>query len=182
MAVDTQEKESGIVFFGEVDKHPKGGYSADYPAWYFPRQVEQLKDELRGKEEALSYPDIARSRPELREETERLKRRIQDIESSKPKLTVGQKDRLAGLVKELGDEISSAMPTYAAMRRGTADAHEEVRRMTESCVKVPPELALAAGINLSKGRASRDRATVAWKIGMRLLGEQSNSETLRKEV
>jgi chromosome segregation ATPase len=180
MAEEAKQEKGEIVFFGEVDRHPKGGYSSDYPAWYFPRQLEELKEELRGKEDALDVPGISR-RQELRQQVAELKHRIQDIESSKPKLTAKQKDDLAVRARELGDEISRAMPPRSDMMKGLADAHEEVRRMTEPCVKVDAELARACGVPLSKGLATRDGATKVWKIANRALGEASNVERLRRD-
>jgi hypothetical protein len=53
--------------------------------------------------------------------------------------------------------------------------------MTTPCIKVPKELADAAGIRLHRGMATRDAADKAWKIGRKKLGEESNTERLRKE-
>jgi hypothetical protein len=180
MAEEAKQEKGEIVFFGEVDRHSKGGFSSEYPAWYFPRQLEEMKEELRGKEEALEVPGIAR-RQELRQQVAELKHRIHEIESSKPKLSAKQKDDLAGRMRELGEEIRSAMPPRSDMMKGLADSHEEVRRMTEPCVKIDPELARACGVPVTKGLATRDGAVKVWKIGTRALGEPSNVERLRRE-
>jgi hypothetical protein len=177
---EVKQEKGEIVFFGEVDRHPKGGYSSEYPAWYFPRQLTEMKEELRAKENALEYGDNARKQ-ELRVQVAEIKQRIHDIETSKPKLSAKQKDDLAGKTRELGDAISTSMFTRTDMQKGLADSHEEVRRMTEPCIKVDPELAKACGVPLVKGQATRDGAVKIWKIGRRFLDEPSNVEALRKD-
>lgn len=179
-ASEKKEKVEEFVFFGEIERHPQGGYSSEYPAWYHVRQLEDMKEELRGKEEALELR--LGNQAELRFQVKQIKQRIHDIESSSPKLSGSQKDKLAGYVKEIGETLADSMPTRSDMMRGTADAHIEVRKDTEPCVKVPRELAEACGVQVDRqGRATRDGAAKCWKIGKRALGEESNTEILRRD-
>jgi hypothetical protein len=172
-------KKDEIVFFGEVDRHPKGGFSSEYPAWYFENQLNDLKEELKGKEGALQLR--LGDNAELAFQVGQLKTRIKDIESSNKKLTSAQTDRLSKYVNEVGEQLRDHMPPLSDMKRGLADAHVEVKKMTTPCIKVPKELADAAGIRLHRGMATRDAASKAWKIGRRKLGEESNTERLRRE-
>ena len=168
-----------IVFFGEVDRHPKGGFSSDYPAWYYENQLGDMREELKGKEGALNLR--LGDNAELSFQVNQLKTRIKDIEQSNKKLTSAQENRLSKYVKDVGEELRESMPPLSDMKRGLADAHQEVKKMTTPCIKVPKELADAAGIRLHRGMATRDAASKAWKIGRKKLGEESNTERLRRE-
>ena len=180
---DEQQEKKGkkddIVFFGEVDRHPKGGYSSEYPAWYFENQLNDLREELRGKEHALQLK--LGNNAELAFQVRQIKDRIRDIEASNKTLSSTQKDRLSRYVSEVGEQLKDNMPPLSDMKRGLADAHSELKKMTTPCIKVPKELADAAGIRLHRGMATRDAAAKAWKIGRKKLGEESNTERLRRE-
>ena len=92
-----------------------------------------------------------------------------------------QRDELSGYLKEAGDAIAESMFTESEMRRGNIDSHEEARRSSSPCIKVPGALAAMAGIQVDKrGLVSRDQALRMWKIGRRALGEDSNAEKLRR--
>jgi hypothetical protein len=182
MAVEVKEEKGEIQFFGEVDKHPKGGYSSEFPAWYFPKAIDDLKEDIRQKEDAADDPGIAKGvRQRIKQEVMEMKDRLRLIQDSKPKLSAKQTDELAGRVKELGERIGDSMFTHTDMKKGLAPAEEELKRMTEPCIKVDADLAKAAGVSLHKGLVTRDGAAKIWKIGRRALGEMSNVEALRKD-
>lgn len=183
MATEKASDSGEIVFFGEVDRHPRGGFSSEYPAWYFDRQQEELKEEISRDERSIetglvSPPNV----PEVRTRIKLAKERLHEIESSKPKFSAKQKDELAGAYKEMGDQLREALPSRSDMMKGVADAHEELRRNTEPCIRVDgriKDLAASCGISVSKGMVTRDGLAKMWKITGKALGEQSNVERLR---
>lgn len=181
MATEKASDSGEIVFFGEVDRHPRGGLTSEYPAWYFDRQQEELKEEISRDERSIelglvSPPNV----PEVRTRIKLAKERLHEIESSKPKFTSKQKDELAGAYKEMSDRLSEALPSRSDVMKGIADAHEEMRKNTEPCIKVPDaRLAAACGIPVVKGMVTRDGLAKMWKITGKALGEQSNVERLR---
>jgi hypothetical protein len=89
----TGSKKDEIVFFGEVDRHPRGGFSSEYPAWYYENQLNDLKEELKGKESALQLR--LGNNAELAFQVNQIRTRIKDIEASNKTLTSPQKDRLS---------------------------------------------------------------------------------------
>src|SRR3990172_7732653 len=124
MAVETAEKEkNGIRFFAEFEKHPKGGYKSEMPAWYSPKMLEDLKEELKGKEHALRIGVKLPNEDEVRQQAVELKSRISEIESSKPKCTGKQKDELDALQKQLGEKIRDSMYSRDEMSMRLADPH-----------------------------------------------------------
>lgn len=180
------EKEGAIKFFSETDLTDKGKVSSTYPAWYFINMLDDLREEIRRDDRAISKGLV---RPENVEETrarlERNQAKLTKIEDSMPSFTGAAKDVLAKATKELGRSISEAMFTRDDMMKGLADAHQEARRMSTPCIKLPTEavpLARASNIRVDgNGMVSRTSAEKVWKIGRRLLGENSNTEVLRRD-
>lgn len=182
MAIDKASDSGEIVFFGEVDRHPKGGFTSEYPAWYFDRQQEELKEEISRDERSIemglvSPPNV----PEVRTRIKMAKERLHEIESSKPKFTAKQKDELAGAYSEMSNQLREMLPSRSDMMKGVADAHDELRRNTEPCIKISdPRLAAACGIPVTRGgMVTRDGLAKVWKITGKALGEASNVERLR---
>jgi hypothetical protein len=178
-------KEENMKIFGEVDKDRDGKVKSDYPAWYFETHQEELEESVRQKERQLAadlIPDsekgIMKSR--LKQEKERLDK----IRASKPELKDTEKDDVAKVTKEIGNSIASSMFTGSDMKRGTADAHEEARRISSPVIEVKSEkqaeLVKMCGINIKDGKITRGEAEKVWKIARRMLGEQANTEILRK--
>jgi chromosome segregation ATPase len=181
MAYEKKEKVEGeITFFGEVDRNPRtGAISSEYPSWFWPRQLESLKDELRRTDQALDTG--VGSKMELKAKHRELKQRIESIEAANKGLSDTQKDKVRLHLSELEPEIARLMPTASKMRSGAADPHKEVEYDETPCIKVDAGLARDLGVRTEKGKVTRAGAQKMWKIMRRRLGEESNVESLRKE-
>jgi len=187
MAVDTVQpaevKDAKIQFFGEFEKHPKGGYRSEYPAWMHTKLLSDMKDELKGKQKALDMRLPNANEAELREQIRDMKVRIDDIEASRPKWTAKQKDDFRGVIKDMEPKIQDALYTRSEMHLGLAKAELELKRSMQKCIPIRPDLAEAAGVKLEKGKGSRDDAL---KVRKMLYGGidpdfDTNSEYLRRE-
>jgi chromosome segregation ATPase len=179
--VPKEKKEEGeIVFFGEVDRNPRtGAISSEYPSWFWPRQLESLKDELRRTDQALDAG--VGSKMELRAKQRELKAKVESIEAANKGLTDTQKDKVRLHLQDLEPEIARLMPNASKMKLGTADPHKEVEYDEVPCIKVDAGLARDLGVRVEKGKVTRAGAQKMWKIMRRRLGEESNIEALRKE-
>lgn len=177
-----------IKFFGEVDLNQYGKIGSDYPAWYYPRQIETLKEDLgRMERDLASGTVLPQNVPNLKLLINQTKGKLDKIEASRPKLDGRVIDKLAKWRKEIGPEIAATMFSYDDMHRGIADVHEEARRMTEGIIKIDPEIARACNLRPDKtGKYSRDEVIRAWKITGRALQEhthweeRTNAEVLRR--
>jgi cell division protein FtsB len=174
-------KEKGIQFFGEFEKHPKGGYRSEYPAWMHQQLLTDMKDELKSKQKALDMRIQNANEAELREQVKEMKARIDDIESSRPKLTAKAKDDLMRVSEELEVGIRGTLFTRDEMKLGLADAHRELERSMKKCIPIRPDLASAAGIKLEKGKGSREDAIKVWRLSRRACDPDlhTNPEYLR---
>ena len=179
--VQAEVKEKGIQFFGEFEKHPKGGYRSEYPAWMHAQLLSDMKDELKGKQKALDMRLQNANEAELREQIREMKTRIDDIESSKPKLSAKAKDELMKASEELEGHIKGSMFTRDEMKLGLADAHRELERSMKKCIPIRPDLAAAAGVKLEKGKGSREDAIKVWRLSRRAVDSDlhTNPEYLR---
>lgn len=186
MSNETQQKANmdGIQFFGSVDRTRDGKIKSAMPAYYNPRHVEELKEEIHQMEVAISNGYVSQGQVgDHKAKLKQKKERLDEIESSKPKLTAKQKDTLKNIHGELGEQIRDSMFTYSDMHRGTADAHKELERMKEPCIKVNPEVAEACGVRVNRnGEVSRDGATKIYQIVGRNLGENTMVERLRRDI
>lgn len=164
-------------FYGEVDK------GSQMPGWYFDEHQRHLEETIAQKETALEKDYVpAGEKGEFKEGLARDKERLHKIQESKPKFTEKEKDELAAMIKATGGVISESMFSRSDMEKGTANAHDEVKRQLDPCVKIDPKLAAMAGITLDKkGYCSRNDATKAWKLGTKILEENPNVEVLRKD-
>jgi len=180
MAVPAKQADGDITFFGEVDRNPRtGAITSEYPSWYWPRQLESLKDELRRVDQALDTG--VGSKVELKAKQRDLLAKVDSIESCNKGLNDVQKDKVRGHLRELEPEIARLMPCDSKMRSGKADPHKEIEYDETPCIKVDAGLARDLGVRVDKGRVTRAGAQKMWKIMRRRLGEESNIEALRKE-
>lgn len=181
--VQEEKNEKGIQFFGEFEKHPKGGYRSEYPAWMHGNLLSDMKDELKAKQKALDMRLPNANEAELREQIREMKTRIDDVESSKPKLTAKMRDELKGISEELGSHISESMFTRDEMKLGLADAHRELERSMKKCIPIRPDLAAASGVKLEKGKGSREDAIKVWRLSRKAIDSDlhTNVEYLRRE-
>jgi hypothetical protein len=111
--------------------------------------------------------------------------KLRQFEMAVPKLSSKTKDRINRVREELGNEIRDRMFTYDQMQqtRGISYAQEEMRRMTEPCIKLTGDTlkaAHAANVRVTGGKVTRTGAEKVWKIASKLLGEESNVEALRR--
>lgn len=174
-----------IEVFSKADMTDRGGVASEYPAWYFTQHKDELEEGIRYKEEQLKRGAIPESeRPYMAAELDKERRRLEMIKESAPRLSGKDMDTVAKASDELGKSISESMFTRSEMKTGLADAHEEARRMSEPCIKLSGDqyvLAKKLGCRVSNdGKVSRIDAERVWKVMRRMLGETSNTESLRR--
>ena len=180
-----EEKPSkGIQFFGEFEKHPKGGFRSEYPAWMHTKLLSDMKDELKQKQKVLDMRVPVANEGELREQIREMKARIDEIESSKPKLSPKMKDEMLRVSEELEEHIKGTLFSRDEMRLGLADAHRELERSMKKHIPIRADLAEAAGVKLEKGKfGSREDAVKVWRLTRRAVDSDlhTNPEYLRRE-
>jgi len=175
--------------FGPIDTNKHGKRASEYPGWYFNEQVDELKETIASSERTLRSGAISDESKELLMERLRAdKERLTSILDSLPKVSEADRTRLLKFRADMGSRIAEAMFTYSDMQRGTADAHEEAKRMSEPCISIKDEtgdiaaIVKACGVEhvSPKGQITRTDAERAWKIISGYLEENTNTETLRK--
>lgn len=180
-------KDSKIKIFGKVDRDKAGNIRSEYPAFYFTEQKENLIETIsqmeRGLEEG-AIPD-GKARVNFREALRKKKERLADIEESTPKIEGKERDILKKMREEFSEELKESHPKRVDGERGLVDAHEEMRRMTEPCVKIKSqeaaELAKEFEIKISdNGMITRNQMDKMFKISSKLLGESTDVEYLRR--
>ena len=174
-----------IMFFTESDIDPvTKKIKNTYPTYFNRKQKEDLEEEIRKMEKGLDNKyyqadDIGR----VRETLSRAKKSLETLQEQAPSMEKN-KDRIYNMTKELGEKIAPAMFSRSDMMKGTADAHEEARRMSEPTIELSPELvgtALANGMKVHGRMVTRDDAVRLWQFGKRTLGELSDAEILRRD-
>jgi archaellum component FlaC len=182
-------KMSEISFFSESDMKVKSDgtkvVSSEMPLWYNRQMMEELREDISMCEFDIKSGRIAESQlGQTRERLTKLKNRYEEVEKSMPKLDDKFKDKLGKVHKELGARISDAMFSRSDMKKGLADVHEEARRMDTPIIKLGSdmnEIARACNVTPVDGMVSRNQAEKIWKISSRYLGENSNTESLRRD-
>jgi hypothetical protein len=174
-----------IQFFTAIDRNKDGKIKSDYPAWTFPQQIENAKEEIGMKERALQSGSVDReSEGEYKLLLERESKRLEAIENSRPKLDAIQIDLCDKVYKDLKKGIQDSMPSYSDIHMNFVDGHEEHRRNSKPCIKVTgktAELAQNNSIRVSdKGEMSRKDASKLYKIIGHAIGKDTNVERLRK--
>lgn len=176
-----------INFFGKADRKGKnidGMITSPYPAFYFRTQLDELIEDTDRKERHLEKGLIpATEIPFAKAEIKRNRKRIDEIKEAHPRLKPAEKDEVYKAYKELEGLIADAMFTRSEMKKGLADAHEEARRMTEPIIDVKGKEKFLhnMGITAQNGKISRNNAERAYKIMGRVLGENTNTERLRRD-
>ena len=171
--------------FGEVDRTKEGKIKSEMPSWYFDQQKEELEDGIKHKERMLEEELVpASERNVMKQSLKKEKEKLENINASRPQLKGPELDEVIKITKEIGSEIASSLFTHSDMEKGTADAHEEARRISTPVIKIATdkqaEFAKECGITIKDGKITRKDAEKMWKIGRRLQGEISNTEMLRK--
>ena len=177
----------GINFFGSVDRKGKtkdGAITSEYPAFYFHTQYEELKEETEKQERQIELGLVPASElPYAKAEVERNIKRLEDIVKANPNLTGPQKDAIHDVYKDLAAQISDSMYTRTDMKKGLVDAHEEARRMSQPIISIKGKEKFFhnMGIKATGGKISRNQASKAYKIIGKVLGENTNTEHLRRD-
>jgi len=171
--------------FGSVDRDSKGKITSEFPAWYFDQQKDELErgiaqDKIALDQEAIPYPAKAKFREKLAQREERLNK----INEETPKLKGSEQDAISKIREEWGEAIGEAHFTRSQREKGLADAHEEVRRMTEPIIKVTSqrqaEFINECGIKIKDGKITRNEAEKVYKIASKLLEQPTDIEYLRR--
>ena len=200
MTNEKKDKGSGdVYFFSGVDRrvdqngdlNPDGKILSEYPAWYFDNQIEDLQEEISTcqknisryrKDRIFDEESIYKQNRDL----ELKKKKLELIESSKPKLNGAQKDKLWEVAQNLTKEVRGLLFTKSEMKLGTPSPHEEASRIIDKKISVDklgisPQMAKDLNLNLKEGRASRGDLERALKIVNKLFGEDTNLEHLRAD-
>lgn len=175
----------GINLFGKVDVNKHGNVGSEMPAWYFRSNKEDLYESIRSTESSIERGQVSEEhKPQILADLKKMREKYDAIMESEPKYDGNQQDIMAKTAKELGSQIKESMFSRTDMMRGTADAHEEARRMVEPCIEMKGEAAVLAkkmNCRISRdGMVSRNDAQRVWKVLQRSLGENSNTEILRR--
>ncbi|MBW2341825.1 MAG: hypothetical protein JRF50_16020 [Deltaproteobacteria bacterium] len=182
---------------GELEQSLDSEITSEYPAWSQDGQIEDLKESIVSKKRILQGLATGRASksfvppeqiPRMKEELKREEGKLDRIVASKPKIKGKDQDNLKKVYDALGNEIRDAMFSASQMHYGRGLGVEEARRMTEARMDLKniPGMTreLARSLNLRvtpDGKCSRNTLEKAWKTIGSLLGEATNSETLRRE-
>jgi hypothetical protein len=112
-----------------------------------------------------------------------LKKRVADIENSRPTLSGADESNLDKTRKALAKAIQERMFSRSEMQKGLADGHMEVRRSQSADIPVDDTIAMyarASNVPIIDGKINRDGAAKIWKIAQKYFGDISNTELLRK--
>ena len=183
---DVKTEKADFQIFGSVDLNDKGQVKSAYPSWYFDHLKDELQNEVDRMETDIKLDRIPRSELALHKERLAQKRdKLLNLDQAAINLRGKQKDKVSKVYDDLGKEISSALFTRDQMRKGLADAREEMKRMTEPCIEVRGDamnIAKACNVKITKGKVSRDGAAKIWKILGKALGDSpTNIEHLRRD-
>jgi predicted nuclease with TOPRIM domain len=153
--------------------------------FYNRNHVDELREDIQRDEYAIKMGYIKESQlPQVRDRLRTMQNKLDEIENSIPKLSSKKKDELKHTLDYLGEEIKNKMFTRTDMMKGIADSHEEAKRMVTPSITVTPEVmqfAKACNVQVTDGKISRDGASKIWKIGRRVLDENSDAEELRRD-
>lgn len=174
--VRVEDKDNKAHFYKEVDK------GSSYPSWYLTSNKEKLKDSISMKKQQLQNISDSGRQIALRESIRQEEERLALIDNSEPKLTSALKEKIAAVRKELGDKITSSMPSYSDVQRGIASSHNEVKRLEEARIELSDEcMETLKKVGLVvKRKITGLTAEKYWKLCSRVLDENSNTEALRK--
>jgi len=177
-----------IEFFGSPDRKGKmaeGKITSEFPAWYFENKINDLRYEIERNENRISKNMIPDHEiPRVKEENKRLIERLSSILKSKPKINGKDFDTLAGIYKDLTDQIGDSMFSRTEMKKGLVSAHEEAKRRIEPIIKVNSDCdSILSKFNISHvgGKISRNQADKVAKILGKIIDAPTNMEYYRKD-
>jgi len=183
--IDKTAGADKISFFGAVDRkdgHKDGAVMSSYPAWFFNRHIDDLKESIASDERMMERGQVpVQAQPTHIADIKQRKERLDKIMESQPSLNVGQRAHLERVHRELESRIVDARFTYDEMRYGSASAHDEMMRQKMPCIKMEPDIVQSLNLKAnSDNLVSRDEAEKAWKIIGRRLERQSNTGVLEQ--
>ena len=175
-------KSDEITWFTEVDYNKKGEVAADCPAWYYKVPLQELKEEIRVLEQNIEDGFYeARYIKDARSKLAEKKTRYHIISEGKPKLSGAKRDEVWKTVKEFEKIILESRFTHDEcwnVKKHYASPHEEARRMSTPCIKVPNQIVAdylkQAGKKVVDGKVSRDQAILACVVLADSIGEKIN--------
>jgi hypothetical protein len=178
-----------IKFFGKIDHNKHGKIGSSVPAWAMQNHIENLEEEVSSKRRALERGEIPPDKVmEFRAEVEKESKRLADIKDSRPKLTDEEEKRVDEAYKYLGLAISESMFTRSDMHLGLADAHEEARRISKPCIKIPENVVAMCkenNINVTERKGehlvTRKHAELLYKYCGHYKNDNTNTEFLRRD-
>ena len=171
----------GIQFFGNIDKTKDGEVASEMPAWFFDVQVDKLIENVEKRERAIVNGTVPPDHIwNEKNEVANLKKKITEIQMSKPTLKGGQKDMVYKEYQNLQKQIADSLPTRKEDRDGLVNPRDELKRMKSPHIDISPKMAEACGIKTS-GKISGDQANRCYKMMGSILGENTNVERIRKE-
>jgi hypothetical protein len=173
----------GIQFFGDVDMNDNNKIMSHLPAWYFDNAVDEMQESIDRKKRALKAHMIKEDLIQRTEnEIQAEEKRIREVKDSRPKLSGPQQDKCAETYKALAEQIQNSMPTRKQSRDGLVSPHKELQRMKNKHITIDPGIAKACGIKADKSnKISGDEAAKCYKILGKLLNENTNVESLRRD-
>jgi hypothetical protein len=179
--------DSDIQLFGSADYTSTGSPASNFPSWYFDGEhITELQDRIALMDAQLKGGLIPESEVQItKQRLSQYRTRMAEIQDGRPKLTPQQKDKMAKAYNDFGKMIGDAMFTRDEMFKGLANPQKEAERMSEAVCEISPDhidVMKACGISVDgRRKVSRTQLERAWKITGKYLGENSNSEYLRRQ-
>lgn len=177
-----ERAQSKYEFFGLVDRRDRRQeetLTGHFPAWYFDQNIEELKESISEKENAIKQGLIIPEQEQIvTHELNKEKKRLVDIEASMPKLNGGQQSRMNKVAQEMLEQIRDSSPYRDDYMYGTSfSPHKELNRWETQYVRTDPEIAMACGIRPSReGKVTGQQAQTIVKILRKALGEDTHSD------
>ncbi len=176
-------------FYSEVDIDPvTKKVKSEYPLWYNPRMLQEKEEELEIKKAALRNDAVPRGQEA--EYAEGIKRLEDQLSVMKNTTLVddakNDRDVIAKLVDKIGKVLKELYPTYKECERRVVDIQQENKKRFDPCVSIKGDddmvsFAHACQVPISPdGKVNRDGAEKMWKIGRKYIGENANTELLRR--
>jgi len=177
-------KYNSFTIFTKYDLNPNGSVASTYPLWYFTHIREELENDITVMENQIKRNYVPEERiPEYRENIKKLRQKLQDMDDAIPKFNSKIRDFINDVIPTLTEKLVNALPSRTEMERGLIYPEEESRRMTTPCILLNgKELrwAKACAITPYKDMVTRSQLEVMWKIGRKILNEDTNIERIRK--
>ena len=186
-----EKTNDDVRFFSEKDLRldPKGnitGRNCDYPQWYFPKMINDLKEEIRSKKFSIDTGRVSQARlHDTKQSLASSEKQLTKLQESIPDFS-RQKDTIAKIADDLGKKLAERMPTRSQMQKGLADSQRMVQDDVSHCVDISdnPKIQRTADLNgfpVVKGKLRGGDATKLWQLCQTSLGSSGNPEWLRRD-